>query len=105
MRGGELSSYEVLWSRGSRLLRSTGCRSATSARACRCSSRRESGTPWRDLVREVRDGAVFDADAIREFSRGTLAAYKVPKRIEQMDDLPRSLVGKVQRREVIALLG
>lgn len=49
---------------------------------------------------ELRDGAVFDADALREFCRGTLAAYKVPKRIEQVEELPRSLVGKVQRREV-----
>lgn len=48
----------------------------------------------------VREGAVFDADAILEWTRGQLTAYKVPKTIVQLDTLPRSLVGKVQRREV-----
>lgn len=48
----------------------------------------------------LRDGAVFDADAIREWTRGRLTAYKVPRTIVELDELPRSLVGKVQRREV-----
>ena len=48
----------------------------------------------------LRDGAVFDAEAIREWTRGHLTAYKVPKTIVPFDTLPRSLVGKVQRREV-----
>ena len=37
---------------------------------------------------------------IRDFARDELAAYKVPKRVVQADDLPRSLIGKVLRREV-----
>ena len=48
----------------------------------------------------LREGAVFDDDAIREWMRGQLTAYKVPKTMVQLDTLPRSLVGKVQRREV-----
>lgn len=48
----------------------------------------------------LRDGAVFDADAIREWTRGRLTAYKVPRTIVELGELPRSLVGKVQRREV-----
>ncbi len=48
----------------------------------------------------LREGAAFDASALREFCRGQLAAYKVPKRIVAVDDLPRSLIGKVQRRAV-----
>lgn len=48
----------------------------------------------------LREGAVFDDDAIREWTRGQLTAYKVPKTMVQLDTLPRSLVGKVQRREV-----
>nr|WP_235508376.1 long-chain-fatty-acid--CoA ligase [Agromyces sp. Soil535] len=51
-------------------------------------------------VVELRDGAVFDAEALRDFSREGLAAYKVPKRISQVDELPRSLIGKVLRRKV-----
>ncbi len=48
----------------------------------------------------VREGAAFDAEAIRDGVRGHLAAYKVPRAIVAFDELPRSLVGKVIRREV-----
>jgi long-chain acyl-CoA synthetase len=48
----------------------------------------------------LRDGATFDERAIRDFARDGLTAYKVPKRIVSADDLPRSLIGKVLRREV-----
>ncbi len=48
----------------------------------------------------LREGATLDPEGLREYCRGRLAAYKVPKRIVQMDDLPRSLIGKVLRREV-----
>ena len=48
----------------------------------------------------MRPGAVFDAKALREFCRTSLTAYKVPKQIVQVDDLPRSQIGKVLRRVV-----
>jgi long-chain acyl-CoA synthetase len=48
----------------------------------------------------VRAGRPFDAAALRDYCRTHLADYKVPRRIVQMDELPRSLVGKVLRREV-----
>jgi len=48
----------------------------------------------------VRPGAVFDADEIKSFVRAHLAAYKVPRSVVEMDTLPRSLVGKVIRRQV-----
>ena len=48
----------------------------------------------------LRDGAVFDDEGIREWTRGHLTGYKVPRTIVEFDELPRSLVGKVQRREV-----
>jgi long-chain acyl-CoA synthetase len=48
----------------------------------------------------LRDGATLDEAGIRAFAREALTAYKVPKRIVQADDLPRSLIGKVLRREV-----
>ena len=44
--------------------------------------------------------ATFDAEAIRDASRGQLAAYKVPRRVVRLDELPKSLIGKVLRREV-----
>ena len=49
---------------------------------------------------ELREGAVFDAGAMREFCRESLTPYKVPRRIVEVDELPRSLIGKVLRRRV-----
>jgi len=49
---------------------------------------------------ELREGAVFDEAALRDFCRTSLTPYKVPRRIEPFDELPRSLIGKVLRREV-----
>ncbi|MEF3402571.1 long-chain-fatty-acid--CoA ligase [Agromyces sp. CCNWLW203] len=49
---------------------------------------------------ELREGAVFDETALREFCRASLTPYKVPRRIELFDELPRSLIGKVLRRAV-----
>ncbi|MBN9177064.1 MAG: AMP-binding protein [Microbacterium sp.] len=48
----------------------------------------------------MREGTPFDADAIREHARRHLTAYKVPRAVVRFDALPRSLVGKVIRREV-----
>lgn len=48
----------------------------------------------------LREGATFDADAIRTRLREHLTAYKVPRAIVPFDTLPRSMVGKVLRREV-----
>jgi long-chain acyl-CoA synthetase len=49
-------------------------------------------------------GASLDVTALREHAKGRLAAYKVPKRFEVVDTLPRSLIGKILRREVRAAL-
>ncbi|TIC86012.1 AMP-binding protein [Crenobacter intestini] len=46
-----------------------------------------------------RDGAL-DADALLAYCRGKLTAYKVPREIEFREDLPRSNVGKILRREL-----
>lgn len=48
----------------------------------------------------LRDGVEVEPEAIRDFCKTRLAAYKVPRRIVVVDDLPRSLIGKVLRREV-----
>jgi long-chain acyl-CoA synthetase len=48
----------------------------------------------------LREGAELDVEALRDYCRTRLAAYKVPRRIVAVDDLPRSLIGKVLRREV-----
>ena len=41
-----------------------------------------------------------DVDAVREYARGVLTPYKVPRRIFVVDELPKSLIGKVLRRQV-----
>lgn len=49
----------------------------------------------------VIDGAAdLDVEAIREFARTILTPYKVPRRIFVVDELPKSLIGKVLRRQV-----
>ncbi|GAB3041060.1 long-chain-fatty-acid--CoA ligase [Parafrigoribacterium mesophilum] len=55
-----------------------------------------------DVVAAVvpRAGASLDAEGLRTYCRSHLTAYKVPKRIVQVDALPHSLIGKVLRREV-----
>jgi len=45
-------------------------------------------------------GATLDEAAIRDFARANLTAYKVPKRVVAVDELPKSLIGKVLRRKV-----
>jgi long-chain acyl-CoA synthetase len=45
-------------------------------------------------------GASLDEEAIRAFGRDCLTPYKVPKHVVQLDELPRSIVGKVIRRKV-----
>ncbi|MDJ0335609.1 long-chain-fatty-acid--CoA ligase [Salinibacterium sp. G-O1] len=48
----------------------------------------------------LADGESFDADAVRAWAKERLAAYKVPRRIEVVEELPRNIVGKVLRRVV-----
>ncbi|HEV7812457.1 MAG TPA: long-chain-fatty-acid--CoA ligase [Leifsonia sp.] len=60
------------------------------------------GRGGEDVVAAVvmQPGASFDEAAIRAFARDTLAAYKVPKHVYAVEELPRSIVGKVIRRKV-----
>jgi fatty-acyl-CoA synthase len=43
-------------------------------------------------------------DAIRKACKAELASYKVPRRIEVVDELPRTSTGKVLKRELVAEL-
>ena len=51
---------------------------------------------------KLREGAAFDAEAIREFCAGKLARYKVPVHIRAAGELPRTASGKLVRRTVAA---
>ncbi|MEV6059984.1 class I adenylate-forming enzyme family protein [Nocardia asteroides] len=50
--------------------------------------------PWAAVV-SVSE--TFDADALEQFCRERLAAYKVPRRFVAVDDIPRNSLGKLQR--------
>ncbi|MBM7769599.1 long-chain-fatty-acid--CoA ligase [Glutamicibacter nicotianae] len=49
---------------------------------------------------QLEEGAGLNEDALRAHCRELLAAYKVPKRIVQIDEMPRSLLGKILRKQV-----
>jgi long-chain acyl-CoA synthetase len=55
-----------------------------------------------DVVAAVvlAEGATLDENAVRDFVRTNLAAYKVPTRVVCVYELPKSLIGKVLRRQV-----
>ncbi|MGB4777652.1 long-chain-fatty-acid--CoA ligase [Microbacterium sp.] len=46
------------------------------------------------------DAKEVDVEAIRAYARSILTPYKVPRRIFVVDELPKSLIGKVMRRQV-----
>ena len=49
---------------------------------------------------ELEPGTELDEDALRDHCRAHLAGYKVPRRILAIGDMPRSMLGKVLRKQV-----
>jgi long-chain acyl-CoA synthetase len=49
---------------------------------------------------ELVPGSTFDESALRDYCRQHLAGYKVPRRIVEMDEMPKSLLGKILRKKV-----
>ncbi len=61
---------------------------------------------WGEAVQvavELRKGAVASAEDIIAFAKHQVGSVQAPKHVYFLDNLPRSAVGKVQRREVRAL--
>jgi long-chain acyl-CoA synthetase len=48
----------------------------------------------------LREGQSVTAEELITFCRENLTAYKVPKLVEFIDELPKTNVGKVLRREL-----
>ncbi len=48
----------------------------------------------------VKPGATLTEEEMIEFCKSRLAAYKVPKQVEFRDSLPKTIVGKVLRRQL-----
>ena len=53
----------------------------------------------------LREGATLDEHALREFASARLAAFKVPRRIVFLDEIPKGATGKLQRIGLAAKLG
>lgn len=45
-------------------------------------------------------GATLDPETVRDAAKARLAGYKVPRRVFVLDELPRSMLGKVLRKQV-----
>jgi acyl-CoA synthetase (AMP-forming)/AMP-acid ligase II len=48
----------------------------------------------------LREGAKLSADDVKKHVKANLAAYKVPREVEFMDELPRTSTGKVLKRDL-----
>lgn len=49
----------------------------------------------------VKPGETLTKDEIRDFAKEKLAKYKVPSHVEFRDELPKTTVGKILRRELV----
>ena len=44
-----------------------------------------------------KTGASLNADEVRDFCRGQIAHFKIPKYVEIVDQLPRTVTGKIRK--------
>ena len=51
----------------------------------------------------LKEGAKADAEALMAHCRANLAAYKLPRKIQFVSDLPRTSSGKIMRRELATI--
>ncbi len=49
---------------------------------------------------KVRPGASLDEDAVRDYCRGRIAHYKVPRYVSFVDEFPMTVTGKVRKVEM-----
>jgi long-chain acyl-CoA synthetase len=49
-----------------------------------------------------RAGATIDVGELRSFCKERLAPFKVPTRVEIRTELPKTMIGKVLRRALVA---
>jgi len=64
------------------------------------------GVPHAELGEEVgaavvrKPGAQADAEELREFVRAQIAAYKYPRHVWFVDELPKTATGKIVKRDI-----
>jgi long-chain acyl-CoA synthetase len=49
----------------------------------------------------LKEGTTVTEDELNKFARKNLAAYKVPRKYEFRDELPKTTVGKILRRQLV----
>jgi long-chain acyl-CoA synthetase len=49
----------------------------------------------------VKEGETLTVEEVRDFAKEKLAKYKVPSHVEFRDELPKTTVGKILRRELV----
>ncbi|MFF0267590.1 long-chain fatty acid--CoA ligase [Kribbella sp. NPDC004536] len=65
------------------------------------------GIPHASLGEEIgaavalKDGTTATPEELRDFVKGRIAAYKYPRAVWIVDELPKGPTGKIQRREVV----
>ncbi|MGI8660109.1 MAG: AMP-binding enzyme, partial [Thermoleophilaceae bacterium] len=64
------------------------------------------GVPHEELGEEIgaaivlAAGAELDADAVRQYVKAEVAAYKYPRTVWFLDELPKGPTGKILKREI-----
>ena len=59
-----------------------------------------SASTFHPLPNVVKEGETLTEEEVTAYCKENLAAYKVPKLIEFIDELPKTAVGKILRREL-----
>jgi fatty-acyl-CoA synthase len=50
----------------------------------------------------AREGATVDEDELREYCRGKIARYKIPRYVASCSEFPMTVTGKIQKHELRA---
>ena len=51
---------------------------------------------------KLREGQALEKDALVDFLRDKLAAYELPKLVEFRDELPKTAIGKIEKKALLA---
>ena len=51
---------------------------------------------------KLGEGAALDAEELRTFLGDKLGRHEVPKHIEFRDELPKTMIGKLSKKELVA---
>jgi long-chain acyl-CoA synthetase len=51
---------------------------------------------------KLRQGMSLDAAQLREFCKSKLAPFQMPRRIEFRDSLPKTVIGKISKKHLLA---